>query len=91
VGEEGGDGVTSKTERPPGKLLAEISNMVVKSHADHLGRGPTKARTYIDENVITCLLEDTLTRAERALLGTSRGTSVMETRIAPCRRRCGRR
>jgi uncharacterized protein YbcI len=65
---------------PQGELLASISNMVVSVYADHLGRGPTKARTFITECVITCVLEDTLTRAERKLIESGRQNSVLEIR-----------
>lgn len=65
---------------PQGELLASISNMVVSVYADHLGRGPTKARTFITEGVVTCVLEDTLTRAERKLVESGRQTPVLEIR-----------
>jgi uncharacterized protein YbcI len=65
---------------PHGELLASISNMVVSVYADHLGRGPTKARTFITDGVITCVLEDTLTRAERKLVESGRITPVLEIR-----------
>ena len=65
---------------PQGELLASISNMVVSVYADHLGRGPTKARTFITEGVITCVLEDTLTRAERKLVESGRQNPVLEIR-----------
>jgi uncharacterized protein YbcI len=65
---------------PQGELLASISNMVVSVYADHLGRGPTKARTFITEGVITCVLEDTLTRSERKLIESGKQTPVLELR-----------
>src|SRR5262249_2726100 len=65
---------------PQGELLGAISNMVVSVYADHLGRGPTKARTFITEGVVTCVLEDTLTRAERKLVESGRQTPVLEIR-----------
>jgi uncharacterized protein YbcI len=65
---------------PQGELLASISNMVVSVYADHLGRGPTKARSFISEGVITCVLEDTLTRAERKLVESGHLTPVLEIR-----------
>jgi uncharacterized protein YbcI len=74
--------VATKPQLPPGELLAAISNMVVKVHADHMGRGPTRARTYIYDNVVTCLLEDSLTQAERTLLSSGGGLSVAQTRSA---------
>lgn len=65
---------------PEGEQLAEISNMVVAIYADHLGRGPTKARTYATDGVVTCLLEDTLTRAEQTLIQSGRAAAVLEVR-----------
>jgi uncharacterized protein YbcI len=54
--------------------------MVVAIYADHLGRGPTKARTYATEGVVTCLLEDTLTKAEQTLIASGRESAVLEVR-----------
>jgi uncharacterized protein YbcI len=68
------------TKSPQGELLAEISNMVVAVYADYLGRGPTKARTYASDGVVTCLLEDTLTRAEQSLIQSGRESAVLEVR-----------
>lgn len=65
---------------PQGEQLAAISNMVVAIYADHLGRGPTKARTYATDGVVTCLLEDTLTRAEQTLIASGREAAVLEVR-----------
>ena len=65
---------------PQGEQLAAISNMVVAIYADHLGRGPTKARTYATDGVVTCLLEDTLTRAEQTLIQSGREAAVLEVR-----------
>jgi uncharacterized protein YbcI len=68
------------TNSPQGEQLAEISNMVVAVYADYLGRGPTKARTYASDGVVTCLLEDTLTRAEQSLIRSGRESAVLEVR-----------
>jgi len=68
------------TKSPQGEQLAEISNMVVAVYADYLGRGPTKARTYATDGVVTCLLEDTLTRAEQSLIESGRESAVLEVR-----------
>jgi uncharacterized protein YbcI len=66
--------------QPQGEQLAAISNMVVSIYADFLGRGPTKARTYATDGVVTCLLEDTLTRAEQSLIASGREAAVLEVR-----------
>jgi uncharacterized protein YbcI len=66
--------------KPSGEMLAEISNIVVATYADHLGRGPTKARSYLNDGIITCLLEDTLTRTERKLIAAGNQAAVLEVR-----------
>jgi uncharacterized protein YbcI len=68
------------TKPPQGEQLAEISNVIVSIYADYLGRGPTKARTYANDGVVTCLLEDTLTRAEQSLIESGRDAAVLEVR-----------
>ncbi len=63
-----------------GELSAAISSAVVKLMRDYIGRGPTKARTYIEGNLISVVLEDTLTMAERSLVRDGRGDLVVQTR-----------
>jgi uncharacterized protein YbcI len=51
-----------------GRSLLEISNEMVRIYKEQLGRGPTKARThYAGPDALVCLLERTLTPAERNL------------------------
>jgi uncharacterized protein YbcI len=74
---------SKKTAPPsPGELLEAISNLVVRIYADHVGRGPTKARAYADRDVIVCVLEDTLTRAEQTLVDSGRTTAAKQVRGA---------
>jgi len=44
-----------------GRLDAAISEAVVRLLAESTGRGPTKARTTIDGDLIVVVLQDTLT------------------------------
>jgi uncharacterized protein YbcI len=49
--------------------LMEISNAMVKLYKQAFGRGPTAARTHwAGPDTIVCILEDTLTPAERNLV-----------------------
>src|SRR5674476_141866 len=48
-----------------GSVSAAISSVVVKLLREYTGRGPTKARTYVDDDLITVVLRDTLTMGER--------------------------
>ena len=60
----------------------EISNAMVRLYKQQFGRGPTSARTYwCGRDVIACILEDTLTPAERALVRMGEHQRLRDTRI----------
>jgi uncharacterized protein YbcI len=63
-----------------GELGAAISNAIVRLLAEYTGRGPTKARTSIRDDVIIVVLEDTLTKGERALVRIGRSEKVIDLR-----------
>jgi uncharacterized protein YbcI len=68
-------------ERPPtGSLSLAISNAVVGMLREYTGRGPTKARTTIRENVVLVMLEQTLTKGEQSLVAKGRTDKVLEIR-----------
>jgi uncharacterized protein YbcI len=68
-------------ERPPsGPLSLAISNAVVGMLREYTGRGPTKARTTIRENVVLVMLEQTLTKGEQSLVSKGRSDKVLEIR-----------
>jgi uncharacterized protein YbcI len=62
------------------KLAVAISNAVVGVLRDYTGRGPTKARTYIADDLVTCVMRDTLTKGERTLVEHGREEHVLDTR-----------
>jgi uncharacterized protein YbcI len=61
-------------------LAVKISNLVVQAFRAHTGRGPTKARTSIESNLITVVLRDTLTSGERSLVAAGHVELVLEMR-----------
>jgi uncharacterized protein YbcI len=63
-----------------GQVGAAISTAVVHAFGEYTGRGPTKARTYVNRDVITVLLQDTLTKAERRLVSAGNAPAVLQTR-----------
>jgi len=65
-----------------GQLNAAISNAVVRAFADYTGRGPTRARTSIRDDLVVCMLENTLTKAEQSLVNSGREQLVLDTRRA---------
>ena len=55
--------------QPQANVLLEISNVMVRIYKDQFGRGPTRARTFwAGPDLLTTVLEDTLTQAERSLV-----------------------
>jgi uncharacterized protein YbcI len=68
--------------RENGELNAAISEALVRLMADTTGRGPTKARTTIDRDLIVVMLQNTLTAGERYLAGSDRAEQVLAVRRA---------
>jgi uncharacterized protein YbcI len=65
-----------------GSQSAAISQSVVRLLSEYTGRGPTKARTTISKDLITVVLEATLTKGERSLVADGRDDLVLTTRHA---------
>jgi uncharacterized protein YbcI len=65
-----------------GSKAAAISNHVVRTMSAYTGRGPTKARTHISDDVVTVVLQDTLTKGERSLVGDDLDQLVLTMRKA---------
>src|SRR5213594_4339234 len=63
-----------------GKLNAAISDAVVAAFAEYTGRGPTKARTSIRDDVVLCVLQHTLTKGEKNLVKDGRQDVVLTMR-----------
>lgn len=63
-----------------GQLASAISNAVVRVISDHTGRGPTRARTYLHDDLITVVVRDSLTRGERSLVDDGRAGMVLAMR-----------
>jgi uncharacterized protein YbcI len=59
-----------------------ISNLIVRLLSEYTGRGPTRARTHFNENLITIVVQDLLTKGERSLVRDGKGELVLETRRA---------
>ena len=68
----------SVEDRAPrsGDLKQAISDAIVRVTADFIGRGPTRAKTYITGEIVFCVMQDTLTRGERSLVADGDGESV---------------
>jgi uncharacterized protein YbcI len=61
---------------------AEISREIVRIHAHYYGRGPTKAKTYLNDEVALCVLGEIYTRSEAILVEAGRFEEVRANRTA---------
>jgi uncharacterized protein YbcI len=50
-----------------GEIRARISREMVRLQAEYYGKGPTRAKTYITDDLVVVVLEETFTRAEKTL------------------------
>ncbi len=66
----------------PKRLGAAIANEIGKLIADFAGRGATKSRAFVYEDVVVCLLEDGATKAEAHLVAAGRAELVRMQRDA---------
>ena len=63
-----------------GQLAAAISNAIVGIHSKHYGKGPTKAKTYLVDDTVVCVMQDVFTTVERTLIEAGKGELVREVR-----------
>ncbi len=69
------------TEDRRGGLRAELANAMVGLKKEYYGKGPTKAKAYLNDNYVFCVLEGGLTRNEETLLERGHETLVREYRL----------
>lgn len=60
--------VDSDQRDRPHSVRAEVSNAMVGLKKDFYGKGPTKAKTFLNDNYVFCVMEGGLTRNEQTLL-----------------------
>jgi uncharacterized protein YbcI len=60
---------------------AMISTAAVQLLREYTGRGPTKAKTAINGDIVTLLLADTLTKGERTLAENGHADRVLGLRV----------
>ena len=59
---------TQEDEQASGEVLASISTGLVQLHSRYYGKGPTKAKTYICDDLVICTLRGGFTTVERTLI-----------------------
>jgi uncharacterized protein YbcI len=65
-----------------GEQLSAVTNGIVQLFRGYYGRGPTKAKSYLlDNRILVCVLEDTMTKVEKTLVENGHGNKVREVRL----------
>jgi uncharacterized protein YbcI len=63
-----------------GEALAEISTALVGLHKRFYGKGPVRAKTFLVDNTVLCMLEGGFTIVERTLIDIGRDEVVRDLR-----------
>jgi uncharacterized protein YbcI len=65
-----------------GEELAEITNGIVGLFSEYYGRGPTRAKSYLlDDMFVVTVLKDTMTTVERTLAEAGHADQVRNVRL----------
>lgn len=64
-----------------GGMLSEISNGLVGLLKEFYGRGPTRAKSYFQDDLVVCVLRGGFSRVEQTLLDGGRGAAVIQQRM----------
>lgn len=65
-----------------GSIRTEISDGLVALLKEYYGRGPDRAKTYVNHDLVVCLLRGGFTRVEQTLLDGGYGAEVIRQRMA---------
>jgi uncharacterized protein YbcI len=74
--------MSSPRSDPSGSRALAISNLVVRLLSEYTGRGPTRARTHFNDDLVTVVVQDLLTKGEQRLIRDGKTDLVLETRRA---------
>src|SRR5882757_5592946 len=69
-----------KTPLSGGELLSAISTSIVSILRESYGRGPTKAKTYLLDDLVVCVLRNGFTALEETMVAEGRKGEVVEMR-----------
>ncbi|HCO03543.1 MAG TPA: hypothetical protein DIT48_09335 [Actinobacteria bacterium] len=72
---------TQSTPRTHGDVLTAISDGMVALLKEFYGRGPTRTKSYYEDDLVVCLLRGGFSRVEQTLLEGGRGSSVIQQRM----------
>ena len=65
----------------PSPIAVAVSDAVSRLFLDRFGKGPMQIETFVHGEVMTTLMRDVFTTAERSMVAAGRGDSVVSTRM----------
>jgi uncharacterized protein YbcI len=71
----------TESMRAHGDTLTAISDGLVALLKEYYGRGPDRVKSYLQDDLVVCLLRGGFTRVEQTLLDGGRGSAVIEQRM----------
>jgi uncharacterized protein YbcI len=66
---------------PHGDVLTKISDGLVGLLKEFYGHGPTRTKSYYQDDLVVCVLRGGFSRVERTLLAGGRGQAVIQQRM----------
>lgn len=69
-----------RTSEGLGAALADVSTALVQLHKRFYGKGPERAKSFLNNGTVVCLLEGGFTVVERTLIDIGRDAMVRELR-----------
>ena len=66
--------------RALGETRARISKEIVRLQSEYYGKGPTRAKTYIVDDLVVVVLEESFTRAEKTLVERGEREAIQQIR-----------
>ena len=73
--------MSAQDTRSQGDVLTAISNGMVALLKEFYGRGPTRTKSYYEDDLVVCLLRGGFSRVEETLLDGGRGDAVIQQRM----------
>ena len=67
--------------RSHGDVLTAISDGMVALLKEYYGHGPTRAKSYYEDDLVVCVLRGGFSRVEQTLLDGGRGQAVIQQRM----------
>src|ERR1700685_4140179 len=74
-------GILQSARGGHGDVLTAISDGMVALLKEFYGRGPTRAKSYYEDDLVVCVLRGGFSRGEETLLAGGRGHAVIQQRM----------